>query len=73
MTQLQAQLKALEVTHDVKAKARLLEATYQLLNDLNTQILTMSNEYQQKRLQQQMLEAEKRLKKHTIKMERPER
>ena len=73
MTQLQAQLKALEVTHDVKAKARLLEATYQLLNDLNTQILTMSNEYQQKRLQHQMLEAEKRLKKHTINMERPER
>ena len=69
MKQMQTQLKALEVTHDVHAKSRLLEATYELRDCLNRDILAITDEYTQTRLQRQMELVEKSLKKHTVKLE----
>lgn len=64
MKQFQAHLKALEAIRDPHAKAKLLEATYELRDKLNAKIQAIPEEYKQQRLQRQMQTVEQTLKRH---------
>lgn len=70
---MQTQLKVLDVTYDVHAKAKLLEATVELQKSINQEILAMPEGYKRGRYQKQMAYAEDVIKKQTAKLQEPVR